>query len=220
MLTKERINSLLEINKNKKENKKILRIMSCDNPIKDLYLYELKNIKNAFDENANEIEEKISLCTYKFYTELRLYLNNKPNSLTMKNLNITLNIQLIENATEELYKLYYLINQVLDSKDLYHSTFDEILDFQMDNYISLLLLCGLINISNNTYNSKILSILLRLKRKLNDYRYGKIRKSVLINELTLHLNYLSVQLDIIKHNILYKEDFLIYILLFDIREIF
>lgn len=218
MLTKQRINSLLEVNTNNKENSKILRIMSCDNPVKDLYLYELKNIKREFDEKPQKIDDQISLCIFKFYMELKLYLEGKPSSLTLKNLNITLDSHLIDNAIEEIYKLYYLIDVVLNRKDFYDNTFNKLLSFQMDNYISILQLFGLINISNNIYNSKMLSILLTLKEIVKNYKHGKITKKVFTNELTLCFNYLSTQLDILKHNFLYKEDFLIYIIIFDIRK--
>ena len=50
MLTKQRIEALLKLNTQNNKDTIALRIMSCSNPIKELYVYELSTIKKEYEE--------------------------------------------------------------------------------------------------------------------------------------------------------------------------
>ena len=74
MLTKEKIEALLKIDTQNKTDTRAIRIMSCDNPIKDLFVYDLNSIREEFNENPSGFESQLALCIYKYDKELNLYL--------------------------------------------------------------------------------------------------------------------------------------------------
>ena len=75
MLAKESIEALLKIDTQNPNDNRLLRIMSCNNPIKDLYVYHLGDIKEEFNQDVRSFEGQIALCIYKFDMDIYNYLN-------------------------------------------------------------------------------------------------------------------------------------------------
>lgn len=217
MLTKERIEALLKINTKNKQDCRAIRIMSCDNPIKELFIYELGNIKNEFNEYPTEFEKQLALCIYKFDKELNLYLNKKPNNINIKNSALILNSELIKRAISELNELHYLLSNVVENNVFNSDILYDILNFKPNNYIAILQICGLVDISNDIFRSKILSRILNIKEQIVNYKNGRMKKEKLIYEFEFQLQYISSQLYTIENTNMYEEDFLIYVIMFDIR---
>lgn len=219
MLTKETIEALLENNMQNNKDTIALQIMSCSNPIKELYVYELSTIKKEYEEKKVDFDKLLALCILKFNKELTLYLNNKQNVLKLHDNFIHLNTKIIKNAKLELKNLHLLLKHIINTQDFSSKTINSLLEFKLDNYIALLQLCGLVNISDNIFKSKILSIFLNIKEEFNNYNDGRMNFSRLIVNLIEYENYISSQINLIDNYFLYDEDFLVYIIMFDTKQI-
>lgn len=212
MLTEETIEALLKIKTHHASNTRSLRIMSCDNPIKELFVYDLKEIREEFNENPEGFEKQLALCIYKFDRELNLYLNNMPNHTNIKATATQLSLAIIQNAINEITALRDLIvKSIMEPSNM------DLVNYNPVNYIALLQMCGLVDISNNVYRSKLLSRIINMKQQVRNYNDDKMRRATFAEEFRSHLEYVSYQLDIINTNKMYNEDFLVYIIMFDIR---
>ncbi len=219
MLTKQRIEALLKLNTQNNKDTIALRIMSCSNPIKELYVYELSTIKKEYEEKQVDFDKLLTLCILKFNREVMLYLNSKSNNLKLHDKFIHLNNEMIKNAKIELQNLYSLLRHIIDNSDFSSETINKVLDLEIDNYIAILQLCGIVNISNNIFKSKILSIFLIIKEELNNYIDGRMNFSRLLANLKEYKEYILGQINWIDNYFLYDEDFLIYIIMFDTKKI-
>lgn len=217
MLTKEKIEALLKIDTQNKTDTRAIRIMSCDNPIKDLFVYDLNSIREEFNENPKGFESQLALCIYKYDKELNLYLNGQIESVNVKAPTITLKKQMIQNSIKEFCNFYALLKKVADDSDYSYQTLYDIIHFRLDNYTSILQLCGLINISDNEFRSKFLSRVINVKIQTENFKDGKMSPIIFANEYAEHIDYIGSQLKLINDYELYDEDFLIYVIMFDIR---
>lgn len=219
MLTKERIEALLKINTQNNKDNIALQIMSCSNPIKELYVYELSTIKKEYEEKQVDFDKLLTLCILKFNKELSLYLNNKQNNLKLHDKFIHLDTEIIRTAKIELKKLYFLLQHIISQNDFSSQTINKALNLELDNYIAILQLCGLVNISNNVFKSKLLSIFLNIKEELNNYVDGRMNFSRLLVSLREYENYIFYQINLIDNYFSSDEDFLVYIIMFDTKHI-
>jgi hypothetical protein len=67
------------------------------------------------------------------------------------------------------------------------------------------------------YRSKLLSRLLNIKEQVSNFKDGRMMQFALACEFSEHLKYLSSQINLVKENNMYGEDFLVYVIMFDIR---
>ena len=217
MLTRDKIEALLKINTNNKKDSRYLRIMSCDNPIKELYIYHLPRIKDEFNENPKGFDEQIELCIFKFISDVHSYLNGEDVEINFKSCAVSLNRQLLTNALKELFDLYHLITDVYEKNDY---TFDElhaISSFRFPNYIAVLQLCGIIDINEDVYRSKLLARLLNIKDQVRNYRENRMNLDILKSEFSSHVDFLTEHVDRIREYDISEEDFPAYLIMFDIR---
>lgn len=217
MLTKESIEALLKINTKTKNSTRALRIMSCDNPIKELFIFSLRDIKNEYKQDPKGFDEQLALCIYKFNQELNLYLNDKENFVNIKDSTVVLNKQVIQKALQELIELRDMVSDVVQKNAVTSENVYALLHFKPENYIAILQICGLVDISNNVFRSKMLSRILNIKDQLYNYKSGRMPLCTLLDKFNLHLDYISSQIELIQNNKLYDEDFLVYTILFDIQ---
>lgn len=217
MLTREKIGALLKIDtKNKKDNR-YLRVMSCDNPIKELYVYHLKEIRAEFNEYPNGFEEQIALCIQKFISSIYMYLDGKDVDTHTKKCAIKLTRELIASARTEMFDFYNLIKSVHEVNEYTFNEIYEISSFRLPNYIAILELCGIVDMNEDVFRSKFLARFLNIKDQIRNYRENRMDLHILDGEFTSHLEYLSEQINILKEYEISDEDFLAYVILFDIR---
>lgn len=217
MLTNEKIEALLKIDTQNPSDTRLLRIMSCDTPVKDIFVYDLSKIKKEFGVDPQKFDTQLALCIYKYDLELKNYLEGNSDYINVKSSVIKLTKELISNSIKEIYDFYDLIQKVAVQEDLSYDTLYKILHFSFESYIQLLQLCGLINISDNIFRSKLLARVLNAKEQVKNYKEDRMPYTTLEEEFIKHAEYLSSQFRLIEENNLTQEDFLIYIILFDIR---
>lgn len=223
MLDQKTIKALLEIDTQNVKDTRCLRILSCDNPIKDLYIYHLSDIREEFaKDNKTSIlalDENLALCIFKFNIEMAHMLNDEPvdTCIELKNSTIKLVKPLIQSAMQEVFQFYDLVLNVATDDDYNYTTLKAIETFKVENYIAILELCGLVNISEDLYRSKFLSRFLNIKEQVKNYLEGRMKRDIFRSEFSEHLKYLRSQLNIIKEYNMTNEDFLVYTIMFDIR---
>lgn len=217
MLTKEKIKALLKIDTQNKKDTRTIRIMSCDTPVKDNFVYYLNDIRKEFGETPKGFEDQLTLCIYKYKKDLNLFLNGKISSINVKAPTISLTKKLIENAIKELNSFYQLLENVAYENDFSSQTIYDVIHFKLNSYIAILQLCGLLDISDDIYRSKTLARILNAKNQAENYKEGKMNSSLLVSEYIEHIAYFKSQFKIIEEYKLYEEDFLIYVIMFDIR---
>lgn len=218
MLKKENIDTLLKINTENNDNR-YLRIMSCDNPIKQLYVFYLNDIKREFkNELDNKFDSQILMCTYKFYSTLYEYLNDNTKSINVTNCCFKIDNNIIQNAMTEIFNFHTLLAAIFSKGTFHEEIANELFSYKISNYIVILQFLNLVDINNCTNSSKILSRFYNIKEQLNNYYDDKMDRLILIKEINEHTKYFSKQIAFIReYNLLKAEDFLLYILLFDIK---
>lgn len=217
MLTKENIEALLKIDTKNKSDNRYLRLMSCDNPIKDLYVYHLKEIREEFNECPKHFDRQLALCTYKFILTVESCLNGNEVPTYLKNCATPLSKELIRNALSEILTFYKLLvyiqeNDAYDSEYLYRVS-----TFKIPNYVALLEMCGILDVSNNIYRSKFLARFLNIKDQVQSYNEEKMSRKILDSEFKSHIEYITEQFSIIAKFNMSEEDILAFLILFDIR---
>lgn len=217
MLTNEKIEALLKIDTQNPNDTRLLRIMSCDTPIKDIFVYDLSKIKKEFGINPQKFDSQLALCIYKYDLELKDYLEGNTDYINVKSSVIKLTKELISNSIEEIYGFYNLVQKVANQKDLSYDTLYKIVHFNFESYTQILQLCGLVNISDNIFRSKLLARILNAKEQVKNYKEDRMPYTTLEEEFVKHADYLLLQIKLIEENNLIQEDFLIYVIVFDIR---
>ena len=217
MLKEETIQALLKVDTKNPNDNRMLRIMSCSNPIKDLYVYHLSEVRESLNKYPNKFEDMLVLCIYKFDCDVYDYLEGNRPDIYTKTCAVKLDKELIKGAVNELYMLFSLIAEAISSGVIDHKTVCDIAEYKMPNYIAILQLCGLIDINDDVYRSKILSRFHNIKDEIISYRDMRMDKDKLLEEFRHHLEFFSEQLDYIKKYNMYGEDFLVYTIMFDIR---
>ncbi len=222
MLSKENIEALLKIDTQNSTDNRYIRIMSCDNPVKELFVYHLQEVNQEFDVPNGTLypfEIEIALCILKYDKDLHAYLNG---DLTVEYGNkcptIVLSQQMIERAIDEIFDFYTLVSEVATGNGtLSHEHLDLILTYKIPNYIAILQLCGIVDLSEGLSRSKFLDRFLNIKDQVANYRDNRMKKETFLKEFREHLDYLSKQKKIIEEYNMKEEDFLVYSILFDIR---
>lgn len=217
MLTRDKIEALLKINTNNKKDSRYLRIMSCENPIKELFIYHLPKIKDEFNENPTGFDEQLELCIFKFISDVHSYINGKDIEINFKSCAVELTRALLTNALKELFDLYHLIKDVHEKNDYTYDELYAISSFRFPNYIAVLQLCGIIDISEDVYRSKMLSRLLNIKDQVRSFRENRMILALLASEFSTHVEFLQEHIDRIREYDICEEDFPAYLIMFDIR---
>ncbi len=217
MLTKEIIKALLEIDTENTSDNRILRILSCDTPIKDVFLYHYCEVKKEFNQDPKNLDDRLILCILKFNTDLYRFLIGEKSEIYTKNCAIKLDKDIIQNALNELYKLYYLLKKVAIYNDYSLNTLTELENLKISNYIAILQICGIVNIDENIYRSKLLSRFFNIKEQVKNYLDEKMIKTILSKEFSSHFKYISRQVQLLEKYNIANEDFIIFTIIFDIR---
>lgn len=218
MLKKENIEALLKIDTENNLDNRYLRILSCDNPIKELYVFHLNDVKREYKNMSKEFENKLLFCIYKFNLDLHSYLNGTKAKINTVNCAFKLDNYIVQKAMFEIFEFYSLLESTFNKNRFHEEILDELYSYKISNYIAILQFLNLVDINNDICNSKILSRFHNIKEEIDNYYDDKMNQLILINEFNEHLKYFSKQIEFIKqYKLLEAEDFLIYILLFDIK---
>ena len=86
---------------------------------------------------------------------------------------------------------------------------------KVDNFIAVLQICGLVDLSNNQFRSKILSRIQNIKEQVSNYCDERMPQEKLEEEFVSHLDYFTQQKQMIDQ--MQGEDFLVYVIMFDTR---
>ncbi len=217
MLTMEKIEALLKINTQNEKDNRALRIMSCDNPVKDLFVYELKHIRQELKLNPQSFEEQLAMCIYKYNLDLNEFLNGNIDNVNVKDSTIQLNKELINNAINEIYSFLNLLIDIVKDSNYSSKTIHDIIHFKFESYTAILQICGLINISDNVFRSKLIARVLNVKEQTINFKEERMSMSTLCHEFRQHIDFFANQISLIEENELTDEDFIIYVIMFDIR---
>ncbi len=218
MLSRENIETLLKIDTENKTDNRCLRILSCHTPVKDFYVFRLKEVMQGLDFYPKQLEEQIALCIQKYNKDMHDYLNGDDSKLLTMSHTTKLNKDIITQAIVELKDFYSLLTLVIieecESRD---AIIEELYSYKMPNYIAILQHCGLVDVNEDVYRSKILDRFHNIKAQAINYRNERMDKKVLLKEIKSHVEFFSKQLDLIEKYNMYDEDFLIFTIMFDIR---
>lgn len=214
MLSYERIFELLQID-TQHDDSRALRIMSCENPIKDLYVYELAQIKRKYNVSTNDFISTLATCIKAYNEEVATYLQNPNFSIHSENSAIHLSNELIQNAIAELFSVITLLKAIVLYDDYSYPLLRELQHVKIDNYIAILQICGLVDMNNNQFRSKNLSRIQNIKEQVSNYCDQKMPQEKLAEEFNSHLDYFTEQAELIET--MQGEDFLIYVIMFDTR---
>ncbi len=211
MINEKIIEELFNIPTNNVTDNRYLRIMLCDNPIKYIYVFYLKSIKNYFNLKETCFEKNIIYCTYKYDIDLNYKLKN--NSIVENDTSIKISTNIINNAIHEIKEINFLLNQEYITNEL----IEKILKCNLRNYIKILKFCSIIDTNKNICHSKILSRISNLKKQLISYLNKNLSIELLAKEFGIQKYYINNYLNTMQKYNLYNEDFIIYTILFDIK---
>lgn len=218
MLSRENIEELLKIDTENKTDNRCLRIMSCHNPVKDLYVFDLNAIHKELGCYPKHFEEKIALCIYRYDKYIHDYLNGETDELLTMSPTTILSKEIIENALRELTEFYSLLTTaLLEECNPMHEVIEKLYSYKMPNYIAVLQHSGLVDVNEDIYRSKILDRFHNIKAQTINYRNERMDKTLLLKELKAHVEFFSKQLNLINEYKMYDEDFLVFTIMFDIR---
>lgn len=214
MLSYERIFELLQID-TQHDDSRALRIMSCENPIKDLYVYELAQIKRKYDISTSDFVYTLATCIKEYNEEVALHLKDQTKPVHSENKTINLTEELIDGAIADIYNIYTVLNAIVLCNDYSFPLLRELQHIKVDNFIAILQVCGLVDLNNNQFRSKLLSRIQNIKEQVSNYCDEKMPQEKLVEEFTSHLDYFTQQKQMIDQ--MQGEDFLVYVIMFDTR---
>lgn len=221
MLNIEVIKALMKIDTENPKDNRSLRIMSCDNPIKDNYVYYLSDIRDFFQLDSipvKSFEDTLALCILKYNMDVRDYLNGTlEGELNTKCSTCTLSKEIIQQAIKEVVGFYELVGRIAEQELVSSTEITEVMQYKLPCYTAILQICGLVDISEDAYRSKFLDRFINIKDQVTNYKDGRMDRAAFNSEFKAHLKYLSKQIGIIKDYNMYEEDFLVYTIMFDIR---
>ena len=214
MLSYERIFELLQID-TQHDDSRALRIMSCENPIKDLYIYEIARIKKKYDISTIDFISTLATCIKEYNDEVANHLKGQTISMHSKNKTIYLSEELIQNAINEISTITDILRAIVLNNDYNFSQLRSLQRMKVDNFIAVLQICGLVDLSNNQFRSKILSRIQNIKEQVGNYCDERMPHEKLEEEFVSHLDYFTQQKQMIDQ--MQGEDFLVYVIMFDTR---
>lgn len=216
MLTTEKLEGLLNVPM-KCEEGRLLRLMSCDNSIKSLFLYY------QFDGLVYcKFDERVKASIYKFDEMINYILENEGKVDKKRILEIDTNAilptkQIISNAILEIQNWYNALENILNcSKRI--MLYSLVNNLSMINYIILANFCGIADFCKSINNSRILRRFINFQSQTKQLSKGCISFETYLSEVANHKVYIENMYNIYTGFELTEEDFLTFMLLFDIRK--
>lgn len=217
MLTAERLEGLLKVPM-KCEEGRMLRLMSCDNSIKNLFLYY------QFDSSFIycNFDERVKACIYKFDEMINYILENEGKVDRGKIAEIDANSilptkQIISNAILEIKNWHDALESILNGSNRI-MLYNVVNNLSMMNYIVLANFCGIADFCKNINNSRILRRFVNFQSQTEQLSRGCISFETYLSEVANHKAYIESMYNIYTDFDLAEENFLTFMLLFDIRK--
>ncbi|MDO4282428.1 MAG: hypothetical protein Q4D02_02225 [Clostridia bacterium] len=216
MLTAEKIEGLLKVQINCEEGR-LLRLMSCDNSIKSIFVY------HSFDSSIPcRFDLRVKTAISIFNDMVNYILQNEGNVDKSKIAEIDMNSilptkEIIANAMIEIQNWYILLKEILEKCSL-SELYERATKLSMMNYIILANFCGITDFCKNINNSRMLRRFSNFQNQTNQLSRGSIPLGAYLNEVQNHKEYIESMYKIYAEFELEEEDFLQFMLLFDIRK--
>lgn len=214
MLTIEKIDDLLNV-PIKCEDGRLIRLMSCDNILKRIFLY----YSHEFSSNK-DFDSQLKNVILKFSETVHYILEN-PNNIDRKKIvfvnefTILPTKEIIKNAILEIKTWHNVLDEALKSL----STLDfNVEKLSMINYIVLANFCQISDFSKDINSSRILRRFINFQNQVKNYYTHKISTGIFLEEVKNHKEYIESMNKIYNDFNLKEEDLLTFMLLFDIRK--
>ena len=123
--------------------------------------------------------------------------------------------ELIQNAINEISTITDTLRAIVLNNDYNFTLLRSLQRMKVDNFIAVLQICGLVDLSNNQFRSKILSRIQNIKEQVSNYCDERMPQEKLEEEFVSHLAYFTQQKQMIDQ--MQGEDFLVYVIMFDTR---
>ncbi len=196
---------------------RLMRLMSCDNPIKTIYIF------HHYDSSVQgSFECKVKASILEFSKMVDYLLKNEGNVdrdrlIGVNKVAILPTRNIIKNALYEIANWIYLLKEILVSNDI-TTLYSDIYSLSMINYIVLTSFCGITDFSKNINNSRTLRRFINFQKESKQFIKGDIHIDAYLKEVANHKQFLEETFRTFFKYDLLEEDFLAFILLFDIRK--
>lgn len=216
MLTIKKIEELLSVPIKCKEGR-LIRLMSCDNFIKNIFIYHSFDLPN----NGNfDMQIKYSILKFsQIETSILDSGNNIDKSYISKFTNSLFlpTMEIVKNAILEIKSWYDTLNYILESNDF--SKIAILLNnLSLENYIILTNFCGITDFSQNINCSRFIRRFSNFQELTEKFLKHNISAHIYLQEVKNHKEYIESMYKIYKDFNLSEYDFMTFILLFDIRK--
>lgn len=216
MLTKDQVKQLLTF-LSSQEDDKIIRLMSCDNPIKNMLVNNLLDLSSKPFVFLDRMEDYLV-----YFSSMTDYiLKNEGNVDRSKLLGISNQVllptrQIIEQALLEV-KAFHNCLLYLQSERYFSHYYYEIRKLTFFHYSILTTFCGMTDLSKNINYSKLLGRFMNCQKQCEKVYHKNMLPKTYFIEINYHRKYLEDQILLFQSLGLKKEDIFIFMLLFDIK---
>jgi len=174
------------------------------------------------------------LCLLKLSKELHFIINSKSkiskeNFICLEHATFIPNLNMVNLAFKDLVDYSKLLKKILIKFEelengTCNNTFSDLIKHyhlklenkSIQNYVQILEFCGIVNVSQRRYRSKILSRFQNMKDLASKCKFYKITQKDFIKEVNNQLDYINTQIETIKRFNLKKENIILFAILFDI----
>ena len=216
MLTNDQAKQLLTLLSSQTDDK-VIRLMSCDNPIKNMFVNNLLDLSSKPFDFLDRIEDYLI-----YFSSMTDYiLKNKGNIDRSQLLGISNQVllptrQIVEQALLEI-RAFHNCLIYLQSERYFSQYYHEIRKLSFFHYSILTTFCGMTDLSKNVNHSKLLSHFMNFQKQCEKVYHKNMLLQNYLVEINYHRKYLDDQIALFQSLGLKKDDIFIFMLLFDIK---
>lgn len=214
MLTAEKLEVLLS-EPTKTGDTRLMRLMSCDNYIKYIFVYYKLNLTTFEARTKASILKFSSIVSNILLNEGRI---TKDTIFGITSSTLLPTNEIITNAILELKNWYdtlsYINSEKFDTLELEY----KVNSLSLQNYIFLTNFCGITSLEKGTNNSKIVKRFMNFEEQTSNFLNGFFLTHSYFKEVLEHIKYLDDFYLLYQKYEISNEEFLCFILLFDIRK--
>lgn len=217
MLTNDQVKQILTLLSSQKDDK-IIRLMSCDNPIKNMFVNNLLDLSSKPFDFLERIEDYLvyfsSMTDYILKNERSI---DRSKLLGISNQVLLPTRQIVEQALLEIKAFHNCLIYLQSEQYFLHSYYHEIRKLTFFHYSILTTFCGMTDLSKDINYSKLLGRFLNFQKQCEKVYHKNMLPQNYLVEINYHRRYLEEQILLFQSLGLKKDDIFIFMLLFDIK---
>ena len=216
MLTNQKIHEMMEIPIEKYPPGRFLRLMSWDNPVKNLYIFFPNEDINT------EGTSRIEYCIQIFYQDTLYLLQaqsiDRQKLHAIKPTVILPTKQNVISAIQEISMFYHFLQNISKRNLSISEIVEQAKNLSLDNFILITNYCNITDFSKNINNSHMVRRFANFQKHTNHLFHDPSYMEIYLKEVENQLAYLNGLKAIYEQYELGIEDFITFVLLFDLRK--